>query len=94
MTVVIPPEKKSLRPVTLVLTEEQFRTYRALGGYKAIKRMLDATFVPPDRIPSTEELVQAAVQAERDRLYGLFAKNPEAIWRDAGFQKWRKDKGM
>jgi hypothetical protein len=35
----------------------------------------------------------ASTQAERHRIYAALEADPSALWRDQGFQEWRRKRG-
>lgn len=37
-------------------------------------------------------VAEAAAQAERHRIYAALEADPGALWRDQGFQEWRKNR--
>ena len=37
-----------------------------------------------------KSIVDEAVMAERHRIYAALEADPGALWRDQGFQEWRK----
>lgn len=39
------------------------------------------------------EVVQLAAQSERHRIYAALESDPGALWRDQGFQEWRRNRG-
>lgn len=38
-------------------------------------------------------VANAAAQAERHRIYAALEADPSALWRDQGFQEWRRNRG-
>jgi len=37
-------------------------------------------------------VAEAAAQAERHRIYAALEADPGALWRDQGFQEWRRNR--
>lgn len=38
------------------------------------------------------DVATAAAQAERHRIYAAIEADPGALWRDQGFQEWRRNR--
>lgn len=45
------------------------------------------------RLDTVEAIVRETAQAERHRIYAALEEDPGALWRDQGFQDWRRNRG-
>lgn len=46
-----------------------------------------------DDLTILRAVANAAAQAERHRIYAALEADPGALWRDQGFQDWRRNRG-
>lgn len=44
------------------------------------------------RLDTVETIVREAAQAERHSIFAALEADPGALWRDQGFQEWRKNR--
>jgi hypothetical protein len=62
--------------------EEIARRLLPVTGVRVFNSVLD----------EIEAIVREAAQAERHRIYAALEADPGALWRDQGFQEWRKNR--
>lgn len=46
----------------------------------------------PILLSKIEAIIDYAVAAERHRIYAALEADPGALWRDQGFQEWRRNR--
>lgn len=58
----------------------------------AVRMKFDFSEEFPRTLDLIEAIVREAAQAERHRIYAALEADPGALWRDQGFQEWRKNR--
>lgn len=57
-----------------------------------ISRQLGTAAMNPILLSKIEAIIDYAVAAERHRIYAALEADPGALWRDQGFQEWRRNR--
>lgn len=52
----------------------------------------DAPESEDEHVAGLRAIATAAAQAERHRIYAALEADPGALWRDQGFQEWRRNR--
>jgi hypothetical protein len=57
------------------------------------RHIIVSNYAAYSMIDVVDDLIEEAATTERHRIYAALEADPSALWRDQGFQEWRRKRG-